>query len=200
KSVSQWMPRVSRISSLRWSRPPIAIRARRQASSEVSPSAIPSSTLRSRWNRSSSSSSLSTWRRRKIDRTRSGAVNHQCSSFTVLRLRERDDLGDRGRQPLPVRRLGLELLPAQPREGVELRFPVVLGRLPLRLDPAFLLELVERRIERALADLEHVAGHGPQPQADRPAVQRLERQDLQQEKIESSLDQIARLAHLGFLG
>src|SRR5262249_33057469 len=119
-----------------------------RASSGDSPRAIPSSILWSRWKRSSSSSSSSTRRRRKIDRSRSGAVYHQCSRRTSG-LRELDDVRDGGGEPPPVRRLGLELPPPEARDRVELRAPVVLGLLPLGPDPALLLELVERRVERS---------------------------------------------------
>ena len=39
-----------------------------------------------------------------------------------------------------------------------------------------------------------------QAQADRPAVQRLERQDFQQQQVEGALDEVVWFAHLGFLG
>src|SRR4029079_16145429 len=156
KSVSQCTWRASRISALRWSSPPIASSAARRASSGDRPLAIPSSIRCSRWNRSSSSISLSTRRRRKIDRIRRGAVYHQCSGrmWISSRLRESDHLRDGRRQPPPVRRLRLELLPPDARQRVELRLAFVLGLLPLRADPPFLLELVQCRIERALRDLQ----------------------------------------------
>src|SRR5262249_18307872 len=50
---------------------------------------------------------------------------------SLLSLGERDDLRDRGRQPLPVRGLRIELAAAEARERVELRLPVVLRLLPL---------------------------------------------------------------------
>src|ERR1700732_5220908 len=106
---------------------------------------MPSSILCSRWNWSSSSSSLSTRRRLKMDFSRNGAVNHQCSIFMafLLGLCELDDVRDGGRQPLPVRRLRFEFLSAQAGERVELRPPVVFRLLPLGPDPAFLLQLVQ---------------------------------------------------------
>src|SRR5262249_48802728 len=101
----------------------------------------------------------------------------------------------RGRESPPVGGFPLELLSSRPRERVELRAPVVLGRLPLRLDPALLLELVQCGIERAVADLKHLAGHLLQALADRPAVERLQREDLQQEQVECSLYEVGRFAH-----
>jgi hypothetical protein len=38
---------------------------------------------------------------------------------------------------------------------------VGLGDLPLRFNPTLMLELVQRRVKRALADLQNVAGHLP---------------------------------------
>ena len=46
---------------------------------------------------------------------------------------------------------------AEARERVELGAPVVLRLLPLGRDPAFLLQLVQGRVERAFADLQHVS-------------------------------------------
>src|SRR5688500_15273272 len=53
-------------------------------------------------------------------------------------------------------------------ECVELRAAVVFRRLPLGLDPASLLELVQRGIERAVADVERVFGHLLQAVANGP--------------------------------
>src|SRR5205814_414739 len=111
-----------------------------------------------------------------------------------------DDARDGGRQELPVRRLGFELLPARTGERVELRPPVVLRLLPLRGDPAFLLELVERGVEGAFADLKHLARDGLQATTDRPAVERLERENLENQQVEGALNEVAGLAHIGILG
>ena len=67
----------------------------------------------------------------------------------------------------------------KPGQRVELRAAVVLARLPLGADPAFLLEFVQGRVKRPVAHLQHVARNLLQPLADRPAIQRLEGQDLQ---------------------
>src|SRR5205085_3269141 len=83
---------------------------------------------------------------------------------------------------------------------VELRATVVLRLLPLGLDPAFLLQLVQGRVERSLAHLQHVSGKRLQPKADGPPMQRLKREDLQEEKVQSALNEVVRFAHLGFRG
>jgi hypothetical protein len=49
---------------------------------------------------------------------------------------------------------------------------------------------VERRIERPIADLENVARDLAEPDADGPAVQRLEGEDLEDQKIEGALDEV----------
>ena len=58
-------------------------------------------------------------------------------------------------------------------ELVVLRPPAELGDGPLRLDPALMLEAMQRGIERALVDLQHVFGDLLDALRDRPAVQRL---------------------------
>src|ERR1700730_456432 len=101
---------------------------------------------------------------------------------------------------MPVRCLRVEFLLAQSRERIKLCAPVIFGLLPLGRDPAFLLQLVQRRIEGSFAYLQHIPGDGPQTQADGPPVQGLEREDLQEEEIEGALNQVVGFAHIGFLG
>src|SRR5262245_10756934 len=80
-------------------------------------------------------------------------------------------------------------------ELIELGPPVVLRRFPLGGDPALVLELVERRIERPFAHLENFPRNLAEPDADSPAVQRLERENLQDQEVECALNQIGRFAH-----
>src|SRR5947209_2801144 len=105
------------------------------------------------------------------------------------------DAGDRRRQAAPVGGFLLEMPAAGPRERVELRAAVVLARLPLRGDPPLLLQLVQRRIQRPVADLENVARDLFQALADRPPVQRFERDDFQDQQVQGALDEIGRFAH-----
>jgi len=51
-----------------------------------------------------------------------------------------------------------------------------------------LFEFVQGRVERAVADLQHVAGDLFEPEADGIAVQGLKCEDFQQKKIESALN------------
>lgn len=71
-----------------------------------------------------------------------------------------------------------KLFPSEPGQRVELSTAVVLAESPLGCDPTFLLKLVQGRIERAVADLKYFARDLSQALADRPAIQRLKRQDL----------------------
>ena len=80
---------------------------------------------------------------------------------------------------------------------IEARAPVVLGRAPLGGDPALPLEALQRGIERALLDLQDVVGELADPLRDRPAVQRLERDRLQDQQIDGALNEIGGLPHDG---
>src|SRR5262249_36295929 len=101
-----------------------------------------------------------------------------------------DDRRDCRRQPLPVSGLRVELLAALPGDGVELDAPFRLAHQPLRRDPAFLLQLVKRRIQGAWANLKALVRHLFQPLRQRPPMHRLERQDSQDEKTECALNEV----------
>src|SRR5207244_3246914 len=64
-------------------------------------------------------------------------------------------LGHRFDELTPRGGFGPELLPPPNGEPIEFRAAIVLGELPLGLDPPALLEAVQRRIQRSLADGEH---------------------------------------------
>src|SRR3979411_2796859 len=55
---------------------------------------------------------------------------------------------------------------AKARQRIKLRPPVVLAGIPFRGDPALLLQFVQRRIQRSIADLENVSGNLFQSLAD----------------------------------
>ena len=81
---------------------------------------------------------------------------------------------------------------APPRVGQEVvaRPAVVLGDPPLRVDPALPLHALERRIQRALLDREHVARHGLDPLGQPPPVHRLQRERAQHEELERALQNV----------
>src|SRR3984957_4576988 len=102
------------------------------------------------WSRSSSFSSRSTWSRRKSERTRKGSeYNH---SKIISSLLELDDSGDSSGQTIPVGRLFFELLPPEPRQRIKLSATVVATRLPLSGNPTPMFQLVQGRVERAIAN------------------------------------------------
>src|SRR5215468_4906237 len=108
----------------------------------------------SRWKRTSWSSSCSNRSRRTARRSlfsqRSGAVMAAPSGGL-------EDPADREAEGLPAPRLRLELLLSQRAQPVEPGSPAVLRRAPLREQEALLLQAVERGVQRALIDLEHLA-------------------------------------------
>ena len=59
---------------------------------------------------------------------------------------------------------------------------------------------MERRIERAFGDLQDFARDLSEPRVYRPAVQRFERQNLQEQKIKRPLNEIGRFAYVSSLG
>src|SRR5262249_25267715 len=71
-----------------------------------------------------------------------------------------------------------------------LGLPVVVGDVPLGLDPAAALEAMQRRVQRALLHLERVVGNLLDAFGNRPAVLRLERDGFQDQEIERALRQI----------
>src|SRR5690606_31860740 len=109
---------------------------------------------------------------------------------------ETNDSRDGLRQPIPVRTLAGEPLSASARQRVELGPPVVLRGAPFGRNPAVVLELVQRGIERSVAYLQHLVGDLPQALANCPAMERFEGEDLQQQQVEGALDQIWRSAHV----
>ena len=89
-------------------------------------------------------------------------------------------------EAVPAGGFFFKLRAANAREGVELGAAIVLAGLPFRGDPAFLFEFVERRIERAVADLQHVTGDLG-AQAYGVAVHGLEGEDFDEEQVEGAL-------------
>src|ERR1035441_8335767 len=103
------------------------------------------STCRSRWNRNSSLSSLSTEARRNKERKRI----YRSLNMAYL-LGRTEDLGDCRGQLLPRVLLDFELVVPALREFVVFCTPVVLRCAPPRLDQSAALKSVERRIQRTL--------------------------------------------------
>jgi hypothetical protein len=80
-------------------------------------------------------------------------------------------------------------------ERIELRLPSGLAFGPFGFDPALLLETVECWIEGALLHLQDFAGDRLDAFGNCPAVAGFDRKCFEDQKIESSLDEVAWLSH-----
>ncbi len=92
-------------------------------------------------------------------------------------------------------RFTLELASTCPGQRVKFRAAIVLARPPIGFDPTAMLQFVQRWVKRAIADAQHVIGHLIQPAADGPPVHGLVCQDLQKQKVQGALNEIARPTH-----
>src|SRR5205085_4658937 len=95
-----------------------------------------------------------------------------------------ENLEDGGRVTGPARGGGTQLASPGGPDLVELCLPVVFRESPLRFDPAAGLHAVERRVERALLDLEIVVGRLADPPGDGVPVPRTPRQRLQDQQVQ----------------
>ena len=89
----------------------------------------------------------------------------------------------------PLIALFSELLPAGGCNGVDLHPPAGLRLLPLAADEITCLEPVQRRLERAGVDGEHVAGQRLDPLREIVPVRRLRSKELEDDQIEGALEQ-----------
>src|SRR5262245_15262793 len=131
--------------------------------------------------------SRSTALRLNSDRSRQ---RRSVNMLVPLYLNGLEDLRDCSSQPAPRAGLRLEPRAAFLRQLVVLGAAVVVGGAPLRLDPAAALEAMERRVQRALLDVEGRAGDLVEAFRDSPAVLRLEGHGLQDEEVECALRKI----------
>src|SRR5215212_5250912 len=104
----------------------------------------------------------------------------------VLRHRFEDEPHRLGKSP-PVRRLFLEPSPSGGGEAVILCFALVLRLAPLGSNQGLLFEAIQRGIERALLDQQPLARNLLDAQQDAVSVQRPERDRLEDEEVERSL-------------
>src|SRR5262245_15088062 len=91
--------------------------------------------------------------------------------------------------------LFLQAPPPDASQRVELGPASEFARFPFRRDPALLLQLVQGRIKRSIANLEHSARDLLQTLAHSPAVKRPQSQNLEYQQVQSALYEIGRLAH-----
>src|SRR5579863_2671663 len=88
---------------------------------------------------------------------------------------ELNDARNGARESAPASCFFLKLSTAGSCERIIFRAPSILGRLPLGSDPTFLLELMQSRVKRTVADLKNVTRHLLQSLADGKAVHWFER-------------------------
>src|SRR6185437_15877991 len=103
-------------------------------------------------------------------------------------LRKPQHAGNGCRDTFPIGRFFLEVSASESRERVELRPPIVLGRLPFGMNPALLLKLVQSRVKGSVAHLKYVAGHLLQSLAESPSMQRLKSENLENQQIQGALN------------
>ena len=90
----------------------------------------------------------------------------------------------------PIRALVVQLSPAQSGQRIEPRITPRVGRRPFGAQPIPFLETVQRRIEGALLHLQDVLGDLLDPLRDGVAVDRAERNDLEDQDIERAPKQV----------
>ena len=107
--------------------------------------------------------------------------------FLCTGLRGLSHFRDRQTESIPARFLSLELLSSRAREFVKLRFTASLVHVPTRRDPTFLLDAIERGIQRSLLHMQHFVGELPNALNNSIPVQLSERERLEYEHIERPL-------------
>lgn len=112
-----------------------------------------------------------------------------------LDLRQSQDVADGGGESLPLFSFVGEAPPACGGERIEFCAASQLTGFPLGANPSGELELLERRVDRAVARLKRFVRDLAEALADRPSVLRLQGDDFQEQQIERSLDQVGRSAH-----
>src|SRR6188508_3400893 len=94
------------------------------------------------------------------------------------------------RKPCPFGFLVHEPLLAGPGQAIEARPAIVLRRAPFGGDPALFFKSLKSGVERTLLDLEDFVGELADPLRNRPAVERLERDGLQDQQVNGALNEI----------
>src|SRR5208282_1107582 len=121
------------------------------------------------------------------------------SSNVISSLLEFDDSGDGRGKTVPVGRLFFELLPPEPGQRIKFAATVVFTQLPLGSNPTALFQLVQRGVERAIADPQYIAGHLFQTLTNGPAIERIQGQYFQDQHVQCPLKQLRRLTQASLL-
>ena len=172
KSSTRDPSRASRICS-RTSRgvPPRLSCASFRACSGVRPRRTPASISSSTWKRSSSSISRFTREPRSRSRRRAQRLCQRVMTGSSGGLQ---DHGDGRRQTLPVFLLPGQMAGAGARQRVVLGALAALGKAPFRTKETLMLQLVQRWIQRASADVKDIGRLRAKPLRDGKAVHRLQ--------------------------
>src|SRR2546423_11531208 len=88
----------------------------------------------------------------------------------------------------PEREVRAQRLPSRGGEPVVLGSAILLRESPLAVDPAFALEAIERRVKRALFDLERFASFLLDPAPDAVAVHASPAQRLEDHDFEGAVE------------
>src|SRR5258708_24408228 len=142
----------------------------------------------SRCERNSTSRLSSPWPLRKKPARREPKMRMRLISRSFRAQQSRDDPG----HALPAFRFGGELFPAGARQRVIFGLAIVVRNAPLRGDPPALLQPQQRRVQRALIQLQQVLGNLLDALRDAVAVQRPQRiERLQNDQVQGSLENLA---------
>src|SRR2546423_2552750 len=178
--------RFDRTSSFTCSTPPTSSIAARRASRSFIPCFIFFSVRRSAYEPNSSLRSRSIRCLRIVLRIRLPPLEKRL----IRRSRRSQRAADRDRDTLPVFGFGLELPAARAGQAVILRAPIVFGFAPLRFEPTRFLHSVQGGEERARLYVESALGDLIDAGGDAQAVERLRRERLEHQQVESPLKKI----------
>src|SRR5262249_45060863 len=123
-------------------------------------------------------------------RGRAGAPRSSLLPFASRPSRRLPNLDDGQGQPVPAVLLDRELAPPGARQRVKLRPPAGVGLAPLALDPAALLDAIERGVERPLLDDEHVPRRLLDALDDAVTVELAQAERLQDEHVQRPLEKV----------
>ena len=96
-------------------------------------------------------------------------------------------------EPFPLVDFFAECFATELGERVVACAPIVFGGLPIALDPAAVLESLERRIERALIDVEASVGDLLDAKSDAPPVHGFEGEGFQDEEVDAAAEGVGLL-------
>src|SRR5579859_1408715 len=129
-------------------------------------------------------------RRRDVFRSAFCEKYGGANAWRRLLFRSAQDQSHGVREPLPINEFGLQLSAAL--SGKRIKFCLAAGFrfAPIGSEPAAVFQAVKRGIERALGDLEEVLGDLLDALGDGVAMNRTQRDDLEDEHVESSLEEL----------